>query len=81
MAFEANGSRFESWRACQSKKTSPSETLPEGAYFSTVLGLDRKQLQVLMVRPGLPGYQDNYAPLAQLAEQLTLNQRVRGSNP
>ena len=52
VAFEANGSRFESWRACQTKKTSPRKTLPEGSYFSTLLTLDRKPLQVLMTRPG-----------------------------
>ena len=31
--------------------------------------------------PSLPGATGRHAPLAQLAEQLTLNQRVRGSSP
>jgi hypothetical protein len=31
--------------------------------------------------PTAKGHEMLYAPLAQLAEQLTLNQRVRGSSP
>ncbi len=51
--------------------------MPEWGCSSVVEHLPFKQV----VEGSIPSTLTIYAPLAQLAEQLTLNQRVRGSNP